>query len=56
MKSGTLKVVIVPVKYNADGSGRTPDVSAAQLARYKQMFMARYPAAEVDVTARAPWT
>lgn len=56
MKSGSLKVVIVPVKYNADGSGRTPDVSAAQLARYKQIFMARYPAETVDVTARAPWT
>ena len=56
MKSGTLKVVIVPVKYNADGSGRTPDVSAAQLARYQQIFMARSPAETVTVTARAPWT
>jgi hypothetical protein len=56
MTSGTLKIVIVPVKYTADGSGRTPDVSAAQLARYKQTFMARYPAETVDVTARAPWT
>ena len=56
MKSGTLKIVVVPVKYNADGSGRTPDVSAAQLARYKQTFMARYPAETVDITARAPWS
>ena len=56
MTSGTLKIVIVPVKYTADGSGRTPDVSAAQLALYKQTFMARYPAETVDVTARAPWT
>ena len=54
--SGKLKVVIVPVKYDADGSGRTPDVSAAQLALYKQTFMARYPATEVEVTARAPWS
>ncbi|MDB4934929.1 MAG: hypothetical protein JWP87_1901 [Labilithrix sp.] len=56
MKSGTLKVLIVPVKYDADGSGRTPDVSATQLARYKQTFMARYPASEVVVTARAPYS
>ena len=56
MKSGTLKIVVVPVKYNADGSGRTPDVSAAQLALYKQTFMARYPAETVDITARAPWS
>lgn len=54
--SGTLKLVIVPVKYDYDGSGRTPDVSATQLARYKQTFMARYPAAEVEVTAREPWS
>jgi hypothetical protein len=56
MTSGKLKLVIVPVKYDADGSGRTPDVSATQLARYKQTFMARYPAAEVIVTARAPFS
>lgn len=56
MKSGKLKIVVVPVKYTADGSGRMPDVSATQLALYKQTFMARYPASEVEVTARAPWT
>jgi hypothetical protein len=55
MKSGKLKIVVVPVKYAADGSNRTPDVSATQLALYKQTFMARYPASEVEVTARAPW-
>jgi Peptidase M66 len=54
--SGKLKVVIVPVQYNADGSGRTPDVSATQLALYKATFMARYAATEVEVTARAPWS
>lgn len=54
--SGKLKIVVVPVKYDADGSGRTPDVSAAQLARYKETFMARYAASDVEVTARAPWS
>lgn len=54
--SGLVRVVVVPVKYQADGSGRTPDVSQAQLDRYKQVMMARYPASEVEVTARAPWT
>ena len=53
--SGKLKIVVVPVAYQADGSGRTPDVSAAQLALYKQTFMARYPTTEVEITARAPW-
>jgi hypothetical protein len=54
--SGKVKVVVVPVKYMADGSGRTPDVSASQLALYQQTMMARYPASDVEVTARAPWT
>lgn len=54
--AGKLKIVVVPVKYMADGSGRTPDVGAPQLALYKQAMMARYPASDVEVTARAPWS
>ena len=54
--SGKLKVVIVPVKYMYDSSGRVPDTSAAQLALYKQAFMVRYPATDVEVTARAAWS
>ncbi len=56
--SGKLKIVVVPIQYNTDGSGRTPDVSAGQLERYRQTFMARYPASEVEITKHAPypWT
>jgi hypothetical protein len=56
--SGKLKIVVVPVKYDTDGSGRVPDVSAGQIERYKQTFMARYPASEVEITTHAPfpWT
>lgn len=54
--SGKLKIVVVPVKYDFDGSGRTPDVSAAQLERYRTTFMGQYAATEVEVTARAPWS
>lgn len=52
--SGKLKIVVVPVKYDADGSGRIPDVSAAQLERYRKTFLSRYPASAVEITARAP--
>ena len=52
--SGKLKIVVVPVKYDADGSGRIPDVSSAQLERYRKTFLARYPASMVEITARAP--
>lgn len=54
--AGKLKIVIVPVKYDADGSGRVPDTSAAQLELYKNTFMSRYAAADVEITARAPWS
>lgn len=57
-RSGKLKVVLVPLRYDADGSGRTPDVGATQLALYKKTLMQRYPASDVEVTTRAPypWT
>jgi hypothetical protein len=51
----TLKIKIVPVQYNADGSGRLPDVSAAQVERYRAAFYAMYPAKNVEVTVRAPY-
>jgi len=54
--SGKLKIVVVPVQYDADGSGRLPDTSATQLALYKQTFMARYPTTDIEITARAPWS
>jgi len=54
----TLKVVLVPVKYMADGSGRIPDVSPAAIERYRAAMYKMYPAAVVELTARAPfeWT
>ncbi len=56
--SGKLKVVLVPVKYDTDGSGRTPDVGLAQLERYKKTLMQLYPTSEVELSTHAPypWT
>jgi hypothetical protein len=54
--SGKVKVVVVPVKYDADGSGRVPDVGAAQIELYKKTMMSRYPATDVEITVRAPWS
>lgn len=47
-----LKIVIVPVRYNADGSGRLPDVSETQIALYRDMFGAMYPVPEVQISVR----
>jgi hypothetical protein len=49
-----LKVVVVPVKYNADSSGRTPAIDDAQIEVYRKTMFAMYPAAKVDVTVHAP--
>jgi hypothetical protein len=49
-QTGTLKVTLVPIKYDADGSGRLPDLSEAQLKRYKDYLTAMYPVAAVELT------
>lgn len=50
-----LKVTLVPFQYNADGSGRLPDTSAAQQEIYRKSIYALYPAASVAISVRAPY-
>ena len=47
---GPLTIQLIPVRYGADGSDRMPDTSDAQLDRFRDAFMQRYPVAEVDVS------
>ncbi len=56
--SGKLRVKLVPVRYDADGSGRLPDTSAEQVERYRTAFMEQYPVTDVEVTVRdaIAWT
>ncbi|MBI2392449.1 MAG: hypothetical protein HYV09_22885 [Deltaproteobacteria bacterium] len=54
-----LSVMIVPVQYNADGSGRLPDTNEEQLERYRAGFSKLYPARKVEITVREkpfPWS
>jgi Peptidase M66 len=53
--SGKLRVVAVPVKYDADGSGRTPPLGDAQLDAYRSQLMRVYPSSEIEITAHAPF-
>ncbi len=53
--SGTLKVKLVPVKYEADGSGRVPDVSPETVEMYRQNLLGMYPVTDVQITVREPW-
>lgn len=50
------KIFLVPIVYNPDGSGRTPDTSEAQLALYKSRVEAMYPTPLLDVQLGQPWS
>lgn len=53
--TGKLKVVIVPVQYDADSSHRLPDISTTQVTTYRNMMLKRYPASDVEVTVHEPY-
>ena len=49
-----VKVVIVPVRYETDGSGALPDTGEEQLNGLRAEFLALYPATELELTVREP--
>jgi Peptidase M66 len=53
-----LALMLVPIRYDTDGSGRLPDTGAAQLAVYRDLLTAVYPLSEVsfEVHAPVPWS
>ena len=50
----TLRVMFVPFAYNADGSGRVPDLSPEKLEIYRQRLLQLYPVANVETQVREP--
>ncbi len=46
---GPLKIVIIPVRYKADGLDRVPDTTAARINSYYNGFYLMYPAAEIEI-------
>ncbi len=51
----TFNVVLVPVRYDADGSRRLPDLSGQQIERYRRTMLGQYPIADLNLTVRAPF-
>jgi hypothetical protein len=49
-----IKIKLVPIQYGADGSNRVPDTSPQMVQGYKNLFMAMYPTASVDISVRQP--
>ncbi|MEZ4322720.1 MAG: M66 family metalloprotease [Myxococcota bacterium] len=56
-ETGSITVRLIPVQYDADGSGRVPDTSPAQLQEYEQALRGMYPVTDVriEVGDTLPW-
>lgn len=55
----SLRVKIVPVRYDADGSGRLASTTPEQLQRYRDTLYQLYPASVVEISVRSEpmvWT
>lgn len=52
-----LQLVLVPLRWDHDGSGRLPDTSAAQLQTFRDLLLAVYPLAHlaIEVHDPVPW-
>ena len=49
-----LRIGLVPVEYNGDGSGRMPDTSDAMIELYRSWMYRIYPTGEVDIEVLEP--
>ncbi|MBO6935455.1 MAG: hypothetical protein JJ863_10790 [Deltaproteobacteria bacterium] len=50
---GTFDVVIVPVAYDADGSGRMPDTSPATMEAWRDYMYSLFPVADLNLSVRS---
>ncbi|MCG8555274.1 MAG: M66 family metalloprotease [Proteobacteria bacterium] len=51
---GDFKVVLVPFRYDADGSGRVPSLPPERVDDYRQAMEAEFPISWLDLSVRAP--
>ncbi|MGD8862375.1 MAG: M66 family metalloprotease [Myxococcales bacterium] len=52
--AGPLRVVVVPYRYTADGSGRLPVVDDAQLQLFRDYIYAYYPITDLELSVHDP--
>jgi hypothetical protein len=52
--AGPLRVMLVPYRYTADGSGRLPAMDQAQLDLFQQMLHTYYPASDIQIGMHPP--
>jgi hypothetical protein len=54
VKTGVMKVTLVPIVYDADKSGRMPDIGQPQIESYRTALNSYYPISDVQITVREP--
>jgi len=52
--AGPLRVMVVPYRYQGDGSGRLPTMDDAQLELFESYLHSYYPASQIELTVREP--
>lgn len=52
--NGPLRMVLVPLQYDADGSGRLPELGDEQVALYRERLRALYPVADIEIRIHEP--
>ncbi len=52
--ANTLRIIVVPYRYDTDGSGRLPDTSPDQIAALRQRFLQLYPVSNVEMSVHDP--
>lgn len=55
-RTGPLRILMVPIQYDADGSGRLPNTSDEEMDRFAADFYAHYPATEVEIEVTEPYS
>ena len=53
-KQNKLRIVMVPYRYDADGSGRLPNLSQEQVNVFYHRFKGMYPVSDVEITVHEP--
>ncbi len=54
-RSGTLRIKLIPVRYDADGSGRIADSDETHVQALKKRFMDLFPVTGVDIAVGDPF-
>jgi len=50
----SVKITLIPIRYDFDGTGRLPSTTPEQLERYREGMFKLFPTPEIEITVREP--